>query len=313
MPFDPAADPWGAAMLGTGGVGALALLGVLVSWARGRRPTFAGWCLGIGTLAFLGSAAAGTAERIRARDEDGFIETAAEDPAAKRQASADDAAAAPSDDSEATSLRDGERPDTTASDASDPTPPARPAPAPLPTDPRARRAAAFAILKEAKQVSRDQRCTNPAALASAAAEVAALPPDVFRSRARVVMKHLETCRRKVAWILENKRKREQIEARERYADALRETEGSNGKSLVVRLTGMQHENIRIVDLSLRAEALDDALTPALLDELAGLGFTRAVYSNGKASRARTLEPASVHADVDRELAALGLAEPLRLD
>lgn len=311
-------------MLGAGGIGTVALLAVLLSWALRRRATAAGWCLGLSAATFLGSAVAGTAARIReagtenrssaavvaeAPPEAGDNVNSAGGPSSVEPADRVEDAGEPEDVAERERAKAEGAPAKVVDVAQSPSP----APEALPSDPDARRSAAFEILREAKKVTTDERCTDPAALASAYERVAALPPDAFRSRAKVVVKRLETCRRKIAWIVRARLERDRVDAREAYAAALREKTDGEGKPLIARLTGMKHENIRIVDLSLAEESLEPALTPALVEELTKLGFVRAVYSNGKDSKGRNLEPPDVRAEIDAELAKMGLSEPLRLD
>jgi hypothetical protein len=68
MRLDLSADPWGAAMLGTATFAALGLVVVLLALAMGTSKRGGAWILGLGCVAFLGTAMLGTVARVREAD-----------------------------------------------------------------------------------------------------------------------------------------------------------------------------------------------------------------------------------------------------
>ena len=77
MAFDPAQDPWGAALLITAALSGLGLVLALVARGSGRSASFGGWTMGLGLVGFLGSAVTGAVVRVEA----GIASASAAEPA----------------------------------------------------------------------------------------------------------------------------------------------------------------------------------------------------------------------------------------
>ncbi|MBL4686984.1 MAG: hypothetical protein JKY37_20480, partial [Nannocystaceae bacterium] len=64
MAFDPAADPWGTAMLGAAAIVVLAVFILVAAIVTSTPKRASGRVLALGSLLFLGTAVGGTWERV---------------------------------------------------------------------------------------------------------------------------------------------------------------------------------------------------------------------------------------------------------
>jgi len=315
MPFDPAADPWGTAMLAAAALWVISLLVVVLALVvRTSLHTGARLML-VALLGFLVSAAGGTWERIRMTDA-----AAAQPPAPKptlivapTPVPDPDTAAATTDEPEAESTSEGGE-----SSGGEPEPEPEPVielPAiePLPTEPKARDAAIRAILRETAKVASESRsCASIDEVALAWAKLQTIPAERrWVRRAQEVARDLEQCRRRLLYSASRRHRRTQVDARNAFAEALSFRMREDHELRVgVTISGNSHERLRIGGTGLvqaRAEALMDG---GLRAELKSLAFAHVVLSDGKASQTYDFEVVPDSALGLPEMRAVGLGDPL---
>ncbi len=326
MPVDPYLDPWGAAMLGAAALGGLALLMVLVSQLAGRRTVVAGWLLGLSLFGFLGSAVAGTLERVQYSATN--AETGAEsgegvdaDGSDPDGAPHDSGASPPpgADTGESGDSADAEA-NTKKADAAPSRPPPvavgsalKPVPA-LPSDASARKSAIRKVLRDAKLLyENESECKSAPSLGQVWAAVSALPAEAPRSRAEVVTRRLEECRRSLRWSTAYVVHRDRVAARDAFESQLsKRLSKVDGLKTFIKLSGKNHEKMRIGSGKLDDELAASVMTEALKAELTELGFERVVLASGNKTWKTALEPRPESEYIVEALRPYGLHLPLKL-
>jgi len=326
MPFDPAADPWGTAMLAAAALWVISLLVVVLALVvRTSLHTGARLML-VALLGFLVSAAGGTWERIRMTDA-----AAAQPPAPKptiivAPTPAPDPDTATDEPGAESTSEGGEssggepEPIAAEDDGGEPEPLPEPEPVielptvePLPTEPKARDAAIRAILRETAKVALESRsCASIDEVALAWATLQTIPAERrWVRRAQEVARDLEQCRRRLLYSASRRHRRTQVDARNAFAEALSFRMREDHELRVgIAISGNSHERLRIGGTGLvqaRAEALMDG---GLRAELNSLAFAHVVLSDGTTSQTYDFEVVPDSALGLPDMRAVGLGEPL---
>jgi hypothetical protein len=350
MRLDLSADPWGAAMLGTAVVVVLGLVIGLLALAMRTSKRVAGWLCGLGSLAFLGTAAAGTLQRVQASDA--AAQRAAQD-AQKPEGKVLSAPPVPTaDTSDAVDVAPGDSEDEGSGGTGGPTdegatggaetqgtptaiaetggePPeadtdAAPeavadpipavAPADFPTDPEAAAAEANARLRDAKRiVESEQDCRDAEKIQSTWLALSTIPPTLMRARVRSTARDVEGCRRRIVGGRQWKVRKDQVAARDDFPDEFTKRLAAEGIGVWSNVYGKDHEKLNAGSKQLTKAKIEELLTGGLRDELEGLGFVAVSMSDGKSVVRETFTPKTVDELVDAELEAFGLHEPLVLE
>lgn len=339
--FDPAADPWGTAMIGSAVVVGFALLWGVVALLMRQPARGAGRLMSVGLFAYLGTATGGTLARVMVPPpppppdlgEPKVIRSdVPEDP---DEAPKDGKAAKPGKAAKASKAAPVEAPATVPVDAKAPPPAKVPSPAPTPTEaavappattgttPPPAKPEVVAVelgpptltgreaLRFVDEVAHDDdKCSDPTQVAAAARELPGALDGMPRTRVDRAAIRLEACRRKVvaarAWAL---RKRG-VADRTAFADTIAKRLKGEGIAVLVTLRGAAKERIRIGGATLDAATATRLLDGGLRDELTGLGFAEIVLANMKSAIKETPDvPTDVEAAA-AELAGVGLGEKI---
>lgn len=311
-------------MLGTAGLVFVSF--ALAVFASVRRA--AGWLMGLALLGFLGSAMAGTFERIQGVPV-GDVSTQGSR-LTSVLADATGHATQPRPSPTHGEANDDEREGSTPAGAqenepplaavttrasAEALPPVTPAAAfsvpPLPSEPEAQLAAVRAILRDAKKlIDEPTRCIEPAALGAVWARLRAVPPNVEAAKVRVIVRKLEQCRRKVYWVETYAIHHRAVESRDAVDDVLTRRIESKGIPVAIAVYGMDHEQIRIgVRPSIEEARVRALVDDALARELEDLGFARVLVSYGERLWTHELAPTPERELVSRHLATYGLERP----
>lgn len=331
MAFDPAADPWGAAMLAAAAVVALAVFVLVAAILTGTPKRSAGRILGFGCALFLGAAVGGTWVRVQHGDADAaraakpkpepvtIVAPAPppdpDDPDAPKPqpgvAAVGDAGGDADADGQPTAIDDagGGAPDpavappTTAAAALNLTPTrssnidTSPVPlndAALPTDEAERTKAIANRLRAARTLAADERrCADAPGIAQAWADLSVLPADT--PGLRTATAKLEACRKRIRNAKAYWVRRERIEARNAYAEELPGMLKNDDSFVFVNVRGNAHERIRIGGKSITDARVQVLLDGGLATELTALGFTEVTFASGKGTIVK-------HYDVDNDAA-----------
>lgn len=308
MAWTPSQDPWGIAMLASAGVFGIALVVINARRMAVRSRTGPVAMAGVAAVAFLSCAAMGTLERVR----QGPAEPAAatEDPPTDPATSAPTEAAPPLKESDAATDEGEPKSDAAAPDAK--TPPARNsalAPTePMPADDAERRTAIRRVLRAARSVYESQSdCKDAKAVGQAWAAVSSIPEASRNTRVQAVVRRLEACRRQVRWAIAYTVRRDAVAARDDFEGTLKQRlQDAHGINGTVSLSGEDHQRLRVGSGSFTETIAGTVVTPALKDELAGLGFERIVLANQKQSWRTNLEATPESRAVNERLAPYGL-------
>jgi hypothetical protein len=323
--FDPAADPWGTAMLAFVVVGGFVVLWGVVALLMRQPARGAGRVMSLALLGYLGSAVGGVVAKVRATpppvpvapveppvvigakvpaDTEGKRDAKAE---AKLDAKADAKAEPPP----------AEPPPAEPTPDAAPTPPAPTAvPEPTPREPvelgpptlSGREALRFII-----EVSQDEaKCTDAKQVAAAARELPGGEPEITRDRLAKAAAKLETCRRKIVWARAFSIRRNRIADREKLAEAIPERLKAQGIPVLVTLRGAAHERIRIGGAKLDQAKARELLDAGLRDELADAGFSEITLADMQGSVKETPTVPNDNDLATAELAAFGLDRKIEL-
>lgn len=330
--FDPAADPWGTAMLACLVVCGFVLLWCVVALSMRQPARGAGRLMSLALLGYLGSAVGSVAAKVIATPPPvppatvepptviGAEVKVAPDgtPDGKRQTKADPKAPAKPDakaDAKAEPVVDDpptEPPPEEATPAPTPTRLADPTPT-TPVELGPPTLAGKEALRFVDEVSRDaDKCGDAKQVAAAARELPGALSEVPRDRAAKAAAKLETCRRKVIWARAFAIRRNRIADREKLAEAIPERLKANGVSVLVTLRGAAHERIRIGGAKLDATKARALLDAGLRDELADAGFSEFTLADMQQSIKETPDVPSDNDLATAELASLGLERKIEL-
>ncbi len=323
MAWSPSDDPWGTGMLVSGGLWGLAFAVLLVRRSPLRPPpngaatlmslSASGFivCAALGAMAVQpapssasanaanGTTAAGTETKDTKEEE--------EDAPPKQSDAAASEEPAPPDD--------GTNPTVNGADpASKPKPAALPEPAPIPATGPERRAAVRKVLRDARDVYEStEDCKRAEEVGRAWKAIAALPNDTHSELVRSVVRRLEACRRQVRWTTTYAVHRDRVDARDAFVDTLKDRLAkTHDIRAAVKLSGNDHERIRIGSGSFDDAKVSAVMTDAFKGELARLGFDQVVIARPGQAWKETLEPRSESSYVDDELTPYGLASKLTL-
>lgn len=302
MAWNPGDDPWGLGLMASGAVFGTALLVSLV-----RRTPGPTWATGLGASAFLVCAGLGAMQPTS---------TAASSTEAAPEAAA---AATPEPTTESPPAKKADEAAAAAEDPPPPPPkenavPSMPAPPPLPTDATERRAAIRKVLRNARKVYESEKdCKRPEALGPAWAAVAAIPEDARNARTTAVARRLEACRRQARWATSYTVHRDRVAARDAFDETLsKRMKDRHDLSVSIVVSGKDHERIRIGSGGFDDASIGSIADDALLQELADLGFERAVFASPKKSWKHALKPRAESTYVDDALEPYGLHRKLAL-
>jgi hypothetical protein len=320
MAFDPAQDPWGAALLATAGLSGLGLLLALVARGLGRSATFGGWLMGLALVGFLGSAVAGAVVRVEstlaAEADPGTESVSATDesdadaPVAEDDVASDDEGDDDDDDDDDADAADEE------ARAEDPL--AEPTsavgsrvarPEALPSDPAELRSVIRIILRDGKQVAESKNaCTDPQQLANMWARISAIPDEAWSSRGNVIVRKLDGCRRKVVWTTLYVVRHERVNGRAAFVSTFEQRLQDSGKAAAVSVHERNNTRLRVGSQSMTHEEFAAMLEGGLRKELESLGFDRITFSDGSKAETQPLEPVSDQAIANARLEPYGLVE-----
>ena len=348
MRLDLSADPWGVAMLAAATVLGLGIVIGLLALLMRTSKRAAGWFCGLGSLAFLVTAAGGTWQRIQVHDA-AAKKAAAE--AAKPEGKIleappvpeDTAGAVPSEGTGSADAADGngssgesdggdEGGDTGAAagtsddvpadiagdvepetDDPPPTAPEVAVASDFPSGKEAGKAEATKRLREAnKIVEEDKDCRDPDKLRSTWLALSTIPPNVMAAQVKAMSRKVEGCRRRLAGGRQWKIRKDQVAARDAFAKTLKQRLADEGIGLWISVYGADHEKLNAGSKQLDQDKIKKLLDDGLRDELLQLGFVQASISDGKKITREELSPKSVSDIVDEELEPYGLDEILRL-
>lgn len=316
MAFDPAQDPWGAALLVTAALSGLGLVLALVARGSSRSAAVGGWLMGLGLVGFLGSAVAGAVVRV----ESAVASTA---PSQSDPEDSDEAASAaptrsdahddePSDESEAVTGTDDDESGASdgESDAADaPSSVAIARPGALPSDPVELRAAVRVILRDGKKVAEGKNsCTDPQQLADTWAKLAAIPDDTYPARANVIVKKLDACRRKLVWTTLYVVRHERVKERGDFVSVLDSRLQEAGKPAAISVHEKSNARLRVGSQSMSHEEFAAMLEGGLQKELEALGFEKVTFSDGSEAVTTGLDPVADQTVANQKLAPYGLLE-----
>ena len=346
MAFDPAADPWGTAMLAAAAVVALAVF-VLVAAILTATPKRAGSrLLGIGCFLFLGTAVGGTWQRIADGDEANAkadvkkpepVKIVAPEPppdpgdgppgseggatpgAESGDAGADAGDAGADADGGATTQGDPtptatvKQSDLAPSESPefDTSPADLPAVAALPTEAEARDKAIAAVIHQTRQIADDdRRCGDAETVGTAWKAVKALPEDAKGRSAAA--RRLDGCRKKIRgarmyWV-----RRQRIDARNAYATELPGKLKVDDSYVFVNVRGKSHERMRIGGRSITKARIEALLAAGLSDQLAALGVSEVTFASRDGSRVVKLDVETDSEIADALMGRWGLGEKLEL-
>ncbi|MEM7158764.1 MAG: hypothetical protein AAF799_38335 [Myxococcota bacterium] len=348
MNFDPAADPWGTAMLASAVLWVLsALIGVVATLAGTTRRA-GGRLMLLSLLGFLVAAGGGTWERIQVADaeankpvppkpreivapkppadpDDG--EVAADDgdeiwadkqPAPEPETDTAVADAPPGDEDP-----DGDEPVEAIADTPPPpvTPPTPvvdvqlPQVDPLPGDPKEQGKVIRARLRNATRVVDSPRaCASIDDVAQAWAELRTVPNEKpWARRAEALVEDLEDCRKRLLYSASRRVRRQHVDARDAFADeAANRFRKDYDLKVAVTISGNSHERLRIGGSGLDAAKAQEIMNGGLQAELVALQFAHVVLSDTKNPKTYTFEVTPDQQLGRPELTAVGLGKPLAL-
>ena len=348
MNFDPAADPWGTAMLAAAVLWVLSALIVVVATVAGTTRRAGGRLMLISLLGFLVAAVGGTRERIQVADAEANKpvppkprEIVAPEPVADPddgEVAADDGdeiwadkqpEPEPEPDADAEPVvadadSGGEEPETEPVDDTPPPPVAPPTPVveerlpqvdALPDDPKERAKAIRARLRTAaKVVDSPRACASIDDVAQAWAELRTVPNEKpWSRRAEDLIEDLEDCRKRLLYSASRRIRRQHVDARDAFADeAAARFRKDYDLKVAVTISGNSHERLRIGGSGLDAAKADALMKGGLQAELVGLQFAHVVLSDTKNPKTYTFEVTPDTLLGLPELRAVGLGEPLAL-
>ncbi|MCR9160466.1 MAG: hypothetical protein ACE37F_27605 [Nannocystaceae bacterium] len=312
MAFSPSEDPWGTGMLVSGGLWALAFLVLLVRRSPLRPPpSGAASLMSLSAIGFIACALLGAT----AQPAEPAPGSASADEASA-EAESGDQDASPSPDEKTPSGDEATPQPTDAAEAPEakPTVAALPEPDPIPASGPERRAAVRKVLRDARKVYESTRdCKRVEPVGRAWKAIAALPEDTHSERVRAVVRRLEACRRQVRWTTTYAVHRKRVDARDAFVDTLvARIAKSHDVRAAVKLSGDDHERIRIGGGNFDDALVSALMTDAFKDELAGLGFESVVVARPGKTWREALEPRSESAYVDDALTPYGLEAKLTL-
>lgn len=325
--FDPAADPWGTAMLACLVVCGFVLLWCVVALLMRQPARGAGRLMSLALLGYLGSAVGSVAAKVIATPPPvppapvelpvliGAEVKVAPDgaPDGKRETKTPAKVDAKTDAK--TDATEPVVPDAPPKETLPAPPPTRLA-APTPTTPVELGPPTLAgkeALRFVDEVSRDaDKCSDAKQVAAAARELPGALPEVPRDRAAKAGAKLETCRRKVIWARAFAIRKNRIADREKLAEAIPERLKADGVSVLVTLRGAAHERVRIGGAKLDATKARALLDAGLRDELADAGFTEITLADMQQSIKETPDVPSDNDLATAELASLGLERKIEL-
>lgn len=321
MAWSPSDDPWGTGMLVSGGLWGLAFIVLLVRRSPLRPPpSGAAALMSLSASGFIACAVLG-AMAVQPAPSSASADAADETNAASTDTKDEEAAPRQPDappGEEPTSPDGGSEPtpETAGDEAATPKPKpvALPEPDPIPAAGPERRTAVRKVLRDARKVYESTKdCKRAEAVGRVWKAVAALPDDTHSERVRAVVRRLEACRRQVRWTTTYAVHRGRVDARDAFVDTLKaRLAKSHDIRAAVKLSGDDHERMRIGSGSFDDAKVSAVMTDAFKDELAGLGFERVVIARPGQTWKETLEPRSESSYVDDELSPYGLAAKLTL-
>ncbi len=342
MRFDPAADPWGTAMLAAAVLWVFSLLVVVFAFVADSSRRTGARFMTASLVVFLVAAVGGTRARILSADAEANrppppepTTIIAPDPPADEPgaAAAPGSAEAPPEAADAGGDAGSEGHEAgapgepgggdhaedegeTGGGTVPPIPaiePQIPQVDPLPAEAEARKSAIRGILREARRVTEETRtCNNLDKVAVAWAKLQTIPADLERRRVASAARNLEECRRKLLFTYSRKRRREQVDARDAYAETLsKRFRDEEDMRVVVTINGMSHERLRIGGSGLDKARAEAILAKGLRQDLLRLRFARVVLSNGKVRVLHEFETIPDSRLGLPDLEAVGLGEPLK--
>lgn len=311
MAWSPSDDPWGTGMLVSGGLWSLAFIVLLVRRSPLRPPpSGAAGLMSLSATGFVACAVLGAME-VQSAPLSASAEGADETSAASADANDVEAPTALANAPEANGA--DAKPDSDVTRPS-PSPVALSEPDPLPASGPARRTAVRKILRDARNVYESPRdCKRVEPVGRVWKALAALPNDAQTERVRAVVRRLEACRRQVRWTTTYAVHRRRVDARDAFVDTLEaRLAKSHDIRTVVKLSGDDHERVRIGSGTFDDAKVSAVMTDAFKDELTELGFERVVMARPGQTWKETLDPKNESSYVDAELAPYGLASKLTL-
>lgn len=317
MAWSPSDDPWGTGMLVSGGLWGLSFIVLLVRRSPLRPPpSGAAALMSLSASGFIACAVLG-AMAVQPAPSSASADANEETNAASTDANDTPEEGAPSKqpDAEPASPDDGSEPTAGGvAPTSKPKAVALPEPDPIPASGPERRTAVRKVLRDARKVYESTKdCKRAEEVGRVWKAVAALPDDTHSERVRAVARRLEACRRQVRWATTYAVHRGRVDARDAFVDTLKaRLAKSHDIRAAVKLSGDDHERIRIGSGSFDDAKVSAVMTDAFKGELAGLGFERVVIARPGQTWKETLEPKSESSYVDDELAPYGLAGKLTL-
>ncbi|RMG97316.1 MAG: hypothetical protein D6705_08955 [Deltaproteobacteria bacterium] len=344
-------DPFALAMSAAAGLAGIALAWMAVARLRGAGLRAPGWLLGLALVGFLGSAVAGTAERIRAARSEATAPARIDapppppPPAPTLDADAPEAATGPdatttdgppdtAEVPESTDTAERQEPTTAEALIADMRAAAaegdylrvgqryrvlsamQPAPEGLDAAWKevaaARTKAVKQWIADAVQVARGP-CTDGEAIVAAFNKVrtVAATEPTFAAAKRAV-RRLEDCRKKLERHTLLATKRARMDARRRFAEDLQRRIRAEHPRVRVT-TGGKGIDARVRIAPIPADAAARLVDEGLLDEAQALGFGHVTFSDGTKSTTHDLEPRSDAEVAAEKLQAWGLASPLSLE
>lgn len=330
MSFDPAADPWGTAMLAAAGLWMLSAVIVMLATIVGTSRRTGGRLMLVALLAFLGAAGGGTWVEIQRADAQARpvaavepieivappVETARGAPPPTGPASSDDPTA---DDGQAESdSSGGDVDDDSDDDIQEPEPEPElelPAVEPLPSDPEPRRAEIRKRLRDTEAVvASNRKCASLDEVALAWAKLRVIAEDdPGRRQAKDIVAELEQCRRRLLYSISRRHRRAQVDARGAFAERVVERFAKEHDLRVVSaLSGISHERLRIGGSGLDAARAEQLMDAGLREELRDLAFAHVVLSDTKVAKTYTFEVTPDNELGLPDLARVGLGERLEL-
>ncbi|MEX1363165.1 MAG: hypothetical protein AB1Z98_08570 [Nannocystaceae bacterium] len=323
MSFDPAADPWGTAMLAAAGLWVLSAVIVMLATFVGTSRRTGGRLMLVALLAFLGAAGGGTWVDIQRADAHAQpvaavepieivappVETAHGAPPPESDASSDGAT---TDDGQPESDSSGG--DVDGDDTAEPEP-ALPAVEPLPSDPEQRRAEIRKRLRDTEAVAASNRkCASLDEVALAWAKLRVIAEDdPGRRQAKDIVDELEQCRRRLLYSISRRYRRAQVDARGAFAEQVVDRFAKEHDLRVVSaLSGISHERLRIGGSGLDAARAEQLMNAGLREELRDLAFAHVVLSDTKVAKTYTFEVTPDNELGLPDLVRVGLGERLEL-
>ena len=185
-------------------------------------------------------------------------------------------------------------------------------PAPLPSDPDAKKKAVTAALYSVRTLADDpKQCIDAQAVGQAWKQLRALPPDT--ARIGVAVTRLEACRKKIRASKAYAVRRKRIDARNEFANKLPTELRIDDSYVFVNVRGQSHEKIRIGGKSISEARANKLLAAGMEKQLVELGFTEATFASGTDTLTKTFDVVSDSDMTDKIMARWGLGEPLSLD